>query len=385
MKNEIPAKGDLSYYNLSEILTNLKKYQKTGILAFENKDARKSIFFKGGNAVFASSNQEEDRLGNILLNEGKITTEQFDESTKILKKTGKRHRAILIELGYLTPSELFQEVKNQIEEMILSLFLWDEGTFIFKEASPSSELITLKIEIEDLIREGVGRKESKKKEVQDFFIKKANVLFTNINTLSYYEIIGVDVGASPSEIKKAYLKMARNFHPDRYQNFPDSSLQDMLKTLFSSINEAYNTLSDKIKREEYDKILLKKITKKDAASGKISAEEQFNRGMDEYRKGNFWGAVDFLRWATRKDPAKADYWAYLSLSLSKISRRSKEAEEAILKAIELESYNAGYYVHLGTIYLQAGLNKRAVVQFEKALIWDPENKKAQKELEKLKK
>ncbi|MEF9437791.1 MAG: hypothetical protein L0922_03245 [Candidatus Mariimomonas ferrooxydans] len=65
-------------------------------------------------------------------------------------------------------------------------------------------------------------------------------------------------------------------------------------------------------------------------------------------------------------------------------KRRKEAEEAILKAIELELHNADYYVHLGLIYLDAELKKRAISQFETALTWDPTNQRAQKELDNLK-
>ncbi len=61
-------------------------------------------------------------------------------------------------------------------------------------------------------------------------------------TKSYYDVLGVEDSASPSEIKKAFRKLAQEHHPD--------AGGDAQK--FQEISEAYETLSDKEKRKEYD-------------------------------------------------------------------------------------------------------------------------------------
>ncbi|MCL5289846.1 MAG: molecular chaperone DnaJ [Bacillota bacterium] len=63
----------------------------------------------------------------------------------------------------------------------------------------------------------------------------------------YYEVLGVPKGAAQEEIKKAYRKMARQFHPDAYQGSKEEA-----EAKFKEIAEAYAVLSDPDKRAAYD-------------------------------------------------------------------------------------------------------------------------------------
>jgi curved DNA-binding protein len=63
----------------------------------------------------------------------------------------------------------------------------------------------------------------------------------------YYDVLGVQKTASDDEIKKAYRKLAREFHPDR--NPGDKKAEGK----FKEIQEAYDVLSDKTKRSQYDR------------------------------------------------------------------------------------------------------------------------------------
>ena len=62
----------------------------------------------------------------------------------------------------------------------------------------------------------------------------------------YYEVLGVQKGASADEIKKAYRKEAKKYHPDLHPG------DKVCEAKFKEVNEAYEVLSDDDKKSRYD-------------------------------------------------------------------------------------------------------------------------------------
>jgi molecular chaperone DnaJ len=84
----------------------------------------------------------------------------------------------------------------------------------------------------------------------------------------YYKILGVNEDTPIEEIKKTYRKLAKETHPDKNQGDKES------ETKFKEISEAYNTLSDEKKREEYD--LKRKYNQKGFPFGAPTMDDFFD-------------------------------------------------------------------------------------------------------------
>ena len=150
-------RGTLARLSLPELLRELQEHRATGILALTSGGARKALYLKAGRVVFASSNLPTDRLGEVLLRAGKITRDQNEGSIRALAQ-GRRQGKVLVEMGALTPQELWSAVQSQVSEIVFSVFQWGEGQFHFEESVlPEKERITVDLDVTALVLEGVRR------------------------------------------------------------------------------------------------------------------------------------------------------------------------------------------------------------------------------------
>lgn len=98
----------------------------------------------------------------------------------------------------------------------------------------------------------------------------------------YYKVLGVDKNATEKEIRQAYRKLARQYHPD--VNPGDKAAEDK----FKEINEANEVLSDPEKRKKYDELssYYQQYGRMPGASGPMGAEDGFGGGGYTYRTMN---------------------------------------------------------------------------------------------------
>ena len=153
---EAPS-GEIQNNTLPDLLQNLCASKATGTLTLEHAGQEKSIYLKDGHIVFAASNMAEDRLGHILVKDGKLTPEQVEAALKLKAATRKRFGAIIAELGFITPKELFEGLKLQVKEIIFSLFRWGKGHYQFRPGHLPDEVIPLVLDPIQLISEIIDR------------------------------------------------------------------------------------------------------------------------------------------------------------------------------------------------------------------------------------
>lgn len=151
-------RSDLAATPLPEVLLTIHKYRVPGVIECAREGASKSIYIDQGNIIFASSNQTEDSLGDRLLEDGRITREQYDESVRRLKAGGntKRQGTILVEMGALAPKDLFVSVREQVQQIVWSIFDWESGSVLFSPGRDRhTEFIKLSIPTPQAVLQGV--------------------------------------------------------------------------------------------------------------------------------------------------------------------------------------------------------------------------------------
>jgi hypothetical protein len=146
-------------FPIADLLHLLHSSAKSGFLFFEDGDHEKAVYLHRGEVVFASSNQVVDRLGECLLRTGAITLEQYREAKRAYSPPvhfGK----ILVERGFLTPRELWNGVKAQVEEIVRTLFSYGSGTVMFWEGEVRPDnVVRLSLPTKRLIAEGLRRRD----------------------------------------------------------------------------------------------------------------------------------------------------------------------------------------------------------------------------------
>lgn len=151
--------GSLAERDVPDLIQALHESRFTGVITLTHAGVGRRVIVQEGRLVFATSSDPDDRMGELLLRQGRITLRQYEEAGKAVAP-GKRLGGILVEHGILTPKELVKTVTEQSQHVIYRAFEWTEGQYRIQEGVESAEAITLKISTPDMILEGIRRIEA---------------------------------------------------------------------------------------------------------------------------------------------------------------------------------------------------------------------------------
>ncbi|HVZ74355.1 MAG TPA: DUF4388 domain-containing protein [Polyangia bacterium] len=132
----------------------------TGRLVLSRGPIEKVIYFDRGSPILGTSSDPEDRMGEMLVRQGRLTPLQLVRASEDLARAERRLGVVLVELGFIKPSELPVVVRRHFEEIIHSAFSWEDGEWSLSPGQPNQEIVLLDEHPAAIILAGIRRKYS---------------------------------------------------------------------------------------------------------------------------------------------------------------------------------------------------------------------------------
>jgi curved DNA-binding protein CbpA len=182
----------------------------------------------------------------------------------------------------------------------------------------------------------------------------------------FYELLGVRRDADAGAIRQAYLRLAREQHPDR---FTDPAEKARAQEQFKQITSAFNTLANEQSRRQYDA----ELERPRPTSPAELAQLAYARGMERLEARDFEAGVELLRAAAAHAPNEARYHAALGRALAKSPSSAREAVQSFEAAVRLSPRSGPLQAELASVLVRQGLKVRARKYAEEALRLAPQD------------
>lgn len=156
MDTHLPISGNLAEFDVATILAQMNRQALEGQLKISTATFNKTLWLENGRIIFAQSSLIEDSLGSFLLHRQVIDASGFEKSSAYMQDKKIRRGRALLEMGLLSPDQLWDEVSAHLRAIIFSLFPLQLGKYAINPRPESgSENIVLNMPVLDAILEGI--------------------------------------------------------------------------------------------------------------------------------------------------------------------------------------------------------------------------------------
>jgi hypothetical protein len=156
MAETFPISGNIDPKTFPFLLMDLHRQGATGSLKVEGPSYPKALYYRSGRILFGSSNDPKDQLGAILIENGKITSEQLaDVNTKV--GPGNPLAKVLSESGFVNQRELAEAARIKVERILSDILGYTAGGFEFEDGVLPKGAVDLKLSTEKLVLAAVRR------------------------------------------------------------------------------------------------------------------------------------------------------------------------------------------------------------------------------------
>jgi len=207
-----------------------------------------------------------------------------------------------------------------------------------------------------------------------------------VETQDLFSVLDLQQTATRDQVKQAYFDAAKRYHPDRLTSLGLEALRTDVEKIFRRVSEAYGTLYDDARREEYKKTLGQGGKKDESeahakAMKMLEAEMAFKRGEIYVRKGDWPNAIRELEQSVALNPSEGEHLAHLTWARVNAGQMTfAEAKARFNEATKLSPRNAKSFYFLGLAYKDEGDIDRALAAMRKAIELDTRLIEAEREI-----
>lgn len=216
-------------------------------------------------------------------------------------------------------------------------------------------------------------------------VKHLQGLLESMKTQTYFDVLGLKKDADSNQVKIAYLKAARSYHPDTVPPGAPEALAKVKADLFALIGEANRTLSDAKLRADYvaeldaggtgSKVDIEKL---------LRAEELFQKGRVLVQARKYPDAQKMFDEAIGCNPDEAEFYAWRGWAryLAASDRKAAifECTKDLKLCLEKNPNVASVHYFLGVFAKAGGDEKAAIKHFKECVRLDPRHIDAAREL-----
>lgn len=149
----VPAKGDIEPLSFPHLVVGLYRHGATGSFKATGVRHAKALYFRGGRILFASSTDPRDGLGTILIERGRVTSEQLSAANARIRPG--HPLAEVLQKGGVSMNAIEDAGRAKVERILSDMLSWTSGVFEFEDGVLPRESVDLRLSTERVLLEAV--------------------------------------------------------------------------------------------------------------------------------------------------------------------------------------------------------------------------------------
>ncbi|MGF1509875.1 MAG: DnaJ domain-containing protein [Myxococcota bacterium] len=212
----------------------------------------------------------------------------------------------------------------------------------------------------------------------DAALARIDRFYETLDRKTHFELLGVESDSNPDVLRSQFLRLARDWHGDAFGEIDLGDRKRKLDAIFQRINEAYETLKDPDRRDEYMTLLERQRAglSTDVASV-LRAEAMVDDALASMRRSAWLEAKKLLQDARSLNPDDPLYLVYLAWTTYMENRKSSAARQDALrmlkKATESQENLSLAYQYAGQIHFDQEEYKEAIKWWKRCRQYEGNN------------